>query len=117
MSRFKRGAVADPRSGFRQDTQECPVPSGLLKSARKSGHLNLSGRGLSQGKHTVSTLQKKIKEENNHGTLTLRWERVQGCYGTALPKETDYHFGLSDWSVKVVLTSPNRQLARKIFVL
>jgi len=50
MSRFKRGAhVVDSRAGFRQEKEDCPVPSGLLKAARKSGQLNLSGRGLTEG--------------------------------------------------------------------
>lgn len=49
MSRFKRGARVDSRAGFRQEKEDCPVPYGLLKAARKSGQLNLSGRGLTEG--------------------------------------------------------------------
>ncbi|XP_060775857.1 leucine-rich repeat-containing protein 40 isoform X2 [Neoarius graeffei] len=63
MSRLKRGAVADPRAGFRQETQECPVPSGLLKSARKSGQLNLSGRGLTHVPQSVWRINVDPPEE------------------------------------------------------
>lgn len=50
MSRFKRGAKVDSRAGFRTEKEEpVAVPYGLLKTARKSGQLNLSGRGLTEG--------------------------------------------------------------------
>ncbi len=42
----------DSRAGFRQEKEDCPVPFGLLKAARKSGQLNLSGRGLTEGNNT-----------------------------------------------------------------
>ncbi|XP_018432379.1 PREDICTED: leucine-rich repeat-containing protein 40 isoform X2 [Nanorana parkeri] len=50
MSRFARGDRApNPRAGFRdQREKEPPVPQGLIKAARKSGQLNLSGRGLTE---------------------------------------------------------------------
>lgn len=48
MSRFKRGAHVDSRAGFRHEKEDFNVPYGLLKAARKSGQLNLSGRGLTE---------------------------------------------------------------------
>lgn len=56
MSRFKRGAHVDSRAGFKQEKEDCPVPYGLLKAARKSGQLNLSGRGLTEGNSTGTAL-------------------------------------------------------------
>ena len=52
MSRLKGVAERDPRVGFRAERRDCgaSVPQGLLKAARKSGQLNLSGRNLSEGK-------------------------------------------------------------------
>lgn len=52
MSRLKGGSARDPRAGFRAEPRDCgaSVPQGLLKAARKSGQLNLSGRNLSEGK-------------------------------------------------------------------
>ncbi|KAI5109366.1 leucine-rich repeat-containing protein 40, partial [Silurus meridionalis] len=76
MSRFKRGAVADPRAGFRQNTPECPVPSGLLKGARKSGQLNLSGRALSEVPQSVWRINVDPPEEarqNLSFSATERW--------------------------------------------
>lgn len=49
MSRFKKTDKVDFLAGFRTEKPEPTVPSGLLKAARKSGHLNLSGRGLTEG--------------------------------------------------------------------
>ena len=52
MSRPKGVAGRDPRAGFRAERRDlgASVPQGLLKAARKSGQLNLSGRNLSEGK-------------------------------------------------------------------
>uniref|UniRef100_A0A8D2D8A0 Uncharacterized protein n=1 Tax=Sciurus vulgaris TaxID=55149 RepID=A0A8D2D8A0_SCIVU len=52
MSRLQRVPGRDPRAGFRAEGRDCTtsVPQGLLKAARKSGQLNLSGRNLSEGK-------------------------------------------------------------------
>lgn len=52
MSRLRGGAERDSRAGFRAERRDCgaSVPQGLLKAARKSGQLNLSGRNLSEGK-------------------------------------------------------------------
>lgn len=52
MSRLKGVAERDTRVGFRAERKDfgASVPQGLLKAARKSGQLNLSGRNLSEGK-------------------------------------------------------------------
>lgn len=52
MSRLKGVSERDPRAGFKAEPRDCgaSVPQGLLKAARKSGQLNLSGRNLSEGK-------------------------------------------------------------------
>lgn len=52
MSRLQGVAGRDPRAGFRAERTDgsTSVPQGLLKAARKSGQLNLSGRNLSEGK-------------------------------------------------------------------
>ncbi|XP_036610893.1 leucine-rich repeat-containing protein 40 isoform X3 [Trichosurus vulpecula] len=61
MSRLKRPVAApgrDLRVGFRHERGDgsAVVPQGLLKAARKSGQLNLSGRELSEGlKHLDCT--------------------------------------------------------------
>ncbi|XP_062854143.1 leucine-rich repeat-containing protein 40 [Trichomycterus rosablanca] len=64
MSRFKRGAAVDSRAGFRPDQKpECSVPSGLLRSARKSGQLNLCNRGLSHVPPSVWRINVDTPEE------------------------------------------------------
>ncbi|XP_076871121.1 leucine-rich repeat-containing protein 40 isoform X2 [Brachyhypopomus gauderio] len=76
MSRFKRGAKVDSRAGFRQEKEECPVPYGLLKSARKSGQLNLSGRGLTEVPESVWRLNIDTPKEGQQDvsfTGTDRW--------------------------------------------
>lgn len=50
MSRFKRGGKVNSLAGFQTEKAEAAVPNGLLNAARKSGQLNLSGRGLTEGK-------------------------------------------------------------------
>lgn len=52
MSRLKGVSERDPRAGFKAERRDCSaaIPQGLLKAARKSGQLNLSGRNLSEGK-------------------------------------------------------------------
>lgn len=49
MSRFKRGGKVDSMADLKTDKAEPGVPSGLLNAARKSGQLNLTGRGLTEG--------------------------------------------------------------------
>ncbi|XP_071010243.1 leucine-rich repeat-containing protein 40 isoform X2 [Oncorhynchus clarkii lewisi] len=64
MSRFKRGAKVDSRAGFRTEKEEpVAVPYGLLKTARKSGQLNLSGRGLTEVPQSVWRLNLDTPEE------------------------------------------------------
>nr|ACI34266.1 Leucine-rich repeat-containing protein 40 [Salmo salar] len=64
MSRFKRGAKLDSRAGFRTEKEEpAAVPYGLLKTARKSGQLNLSGRGLTEVPQSVWRLNLDTPEE------------------------------------------------------
>uniref|UniRef100_A0A4W5P7H9 Leucine-rich repeat protein SHOC-2 n=1 Tax=Hucho hucho TaxID=62062 RepID=A0A4W5P7H9_9TELE len=64
MSRFKRGAKVDSRAGFRTEKEEpAAVPYGLLKTARKSGQLNLSGRGLTEVPQSVWRLNLDTPEE------------------------------------------------------
>ncbi|KAM3914129.1 LOW QUALITY PROTEIN: leucine-rich repeat-containing protein 40 [Leptodactylus fuscus] len=65
MSRFRRGGMTgDPRAGFRdQREQEPAVPQGLIRAARKSGQLNLSGRGLSEVPVSVWRINVDTPEE------------------------------------------------------
>lgn len=49
MSRFKKTDKVDFLAGFRTEKPGPAVPHGLLKAARQSGQLNLSGRGLIEG--------------------------------------------------------------------
>uniref|UniRef100_A0A2K6DUD2 Leucine-rich repeat protein SHOC-2 n=1 Tax=Macaca nemestrina TaxID=9545 RepID=A0A2K6DUD2_MACNE len=72
MSRLKRIAGQDPRAGFKAAGRDCgtSVPQGLLKAARKSGQLNLSGRNLSEGKTQryhpiVSSVRKPLAQETS----------------------------------------------------
>nr|XP_055068787.1 leucine-rich repeat-containing protein 40 [Misgurnus anguillicaudatus] len=80
MSRFKRGAHVDSRAGFRQEKEDCPVPYGLLKSARKSGQLNLSGRGLTEVPQSVWRLNLDTPEEAQQnlsfGAADRWWEQT-----------------------------------------
>lgn len=73
MSRFKRGAHVDSRAGFRQEKEDCPVPFGLLKAARKSGQLNLSGRGLTEGNSTRETLALPDTSHKNYHSNRSLW--------------------------------------------
>lgn len=50
MAAARRTPAGDPRAGFRRAAEPGPaVPQGLLRAARKSGQLNLSGRSLGEG--------------------------------------------------------------------
>ncbi|XP_056131787.1 leucine-rich repeat-containing protein 40 isoform X1 [Lampris incognitus] len=79
MSRFKRGGKTDSLSGFRADTQPT-VPAGLLKAARKSGQLNLTGRGLTEVPQNVYRLNIDTPEEANQnlsfGGSDRWWEQT-----------------------------------------
>ncbi|XP_040263709.1 leucine-rich repeat-containing protein 40 [Bufo bufo] len=65
MSRLRRGGMTgDSREGFRdQRDKEPAVPQGLIKAARKSGQLNLSGRGLSEVPASVWRINLDTPEE------------------------------------------------------
>ncbi|KAI5769639.1 LRRC40 [Gulo gulo luscus] len=78
MSRLKGVAKRDTRAGFRTERREvdASVPQGLLKAARKSGQLNLSGRNLSEVPQCVWRINVDIPEEANQNlsfSTTERW--------------------------------------------
>ncbi|CAK6441245.1 unnamed protein product [Pipistrellus nathusii] len=79
MSRLKGVAARDPRAGFRAERGDggaSSVPQGLLKAARKSGQLNLSGRNLSEVPQCVWRINLDIPEEANQNlsfSATERW--------------------------------------------
>ncbi|XP_036898449.1 leucine-rich repeat-containing protein 40 isoform X4 [Sturnira hondurensis] len=78
MSRLQRGAERDTRAGFRSERRDysASVPQGLLKAARKSGQLNLSGRNLSEVPQCVWRINVDIPEEANQNlsfSATERW--------------------------------------------
>ncbi|KAM7410659.1 hypothetical protein PAMA_001884 [Pampus argenteus] len=80
MSRFKRAGKADSLAGFRTTNTEPTIPQGLLKSARRSGQLNLSGRGLTEVPQNVYRLNVDTPEEAQHdvsfGTSDRWWEQT-----------------------------------------
>ncbi|KAI2663576.1 Leucine-rich repeat-containing protein 40 [Labeo rohita] len=80
MSRFKRGAHVDSRAGFRQEKEDYPVPYGLLKAARKSGQLNLSGRGLTEVPQSVWRLNidtpQEAQQNLSFGAADRWWEQT-----------------------------------------
>ncbi|XP_078141736.1 leucine-rich repeat-containing protein 40 isoform X2 [Centroberyx gerrardi] len=80
MSRFKRSDKADSLAGFRTEKTEPTVPHGLLKAARKSGQLNLSGRGLTEVPQNVYRLNVDTPEEANQnlsfGASERWWEQT-----------------------------------------
>uniref|UniRef100_A0A3Q4GJ43 Leucine rich repeat containing 40 n=1 Tax=Neolamprologus brichardi TaxID=32507 RepID=A0A3Q4GJ43_NEOBR len=74
MSRFK-GGCKDSLAGFKVQTAEPTVPYGLLKAARKSGQLNLSGRGLKEGNfihNQLDSLPVEMCTLKNLRSLTLQ---------------------------------------------
>ncbi|CAJ0914874.1 unnamed protein product [Ranitomeya imitator] len=78
MSRFRRGGISgDPRAGFRdQKDKEPAVPQGLIAAARKSGQLNLSGRGLGEVPLSVWRINLDTPEEahtNVQFSASDRW--------------------------------------------
>ncbi|XP_020502577.1 leucine-rich repeat-containing protein 40 [Labrus bergylta] len=84
MSRFKRGTKADSLAGFRADspdTSHTAVPHGLLKAARKSGQLNLSGRGLTEVPQNVYRLNvdtpEEAKQNVSFGESDRWWEQSE----------------------------------------
>uniref|UniRef100_A0A669DUI5 Leucine-rich repeat-containing protein 40 n=1 Tax=Oreochromis niloticus TaxID=8128 RepID=A0A669DUI5_ORENI len=79
MSRFK-GGCKDSLAGFKVQTAEPTVPYGLLKAARKSGQLNLSGRGLKEVPQNVFRLNIDTPEEAQQnvsfGAADRWWEQT-----------------------------------------
>ncbi|XP_048670009.1 leucine-rich repeat-containing protein 40 isoform X2 [Marmota marmota marmota] len=77
MSRLQRVAGRDPRAGFRPERRDCTtsVPQGLLKAARRSGQLNLSGRNLSEVPQCVWRINVDIPEEANQNLSFSSAER------------------------------------------
>lgn len=65
----------DSLGGFREPEPEPPVPKGLLKSARKSGVLNLSSRGLHEVPQSVYRLNLDPPEEAQGGGSFSESER------------------------------------------
>lgn len=66
MSRFKRADPVESVAGFRTERTEPTVPHGLLKAARKSGQLSLTGRGLREVPQSVYRLNVDTPEEARH---------------------------------------------------
>ncbi|XP_028258823.1 leucine-rich repeat-containing protein 40 [Parambassis ranga] len=78
MSRFKRTDNVDSIAGFRTEKIDL-VPNGLLKAARKSGQLNLSGRGLVEVPQNVYRLNIDTPEEAKNvefGASDCWWEQT-----------------------------------------
>ncbi|XP_053324764.1 leucine-rich repeat-containing protein 40 [Spea bombifrons] len=82
MSRLRRGGRApDPMAGFRDGKEQEPaVPQGLIKAARKSGQLNLSGRGLTDVPVSVWRINLDTPEEAHQnvafGGADRWWEQT-----------------------------------------
>uniref|UniRef100_A0A7N8WW83 Leucine-rich repeat protein SHOC-2 n=1 Tax=Mastacembelus armatus TaxID=205130 RepID=A0A7N8WW83_9TELE len=76
MSRFKKMDKGDSVSNFRTAPTEPTVPYGLLKAARTSGQLNLSGRGLEEVPQSVYRLNIDTPQEAQQNVsfrATDRW--------------------------------------------
>uniref|UniRef100_G3NBF2 Leucine rich repeat containing 40 n=1 Tax=Gasterosteus aculeatus aculeatus TaxID=481459 RepID=G3NBF2_GASAC len=80
MSRLKRGGQLDSLSGFRADKKEPTIPSGLLRAARRSGQLDLSGRGLTEVPQDVYRLNmdtpQEAQQDVSFGTSDCWWEQT-----------------------------------------
>ncbi|XP_068176503.1 leucine-rich repeat-containing protein 40 [Antennarius striatus] len=80
MSRFRRAGKVDSLAGFRTEPTGPSVPSGLLKAARQSGHLNLSGRGLTEVPQNVYRLNIDTPEEAQQnisfGQTDTWWDQI-----------------------------------------
>ncbi|CAL8255716.1 unnamed protein product [Merluccius merluccius] len=81
MSRFRRGGKVDSLSGFRTEQTGPSVPNGLVQAARKSGQLNLSGRGLGEVPQNVYRINVDTPEEANQnlsfGAADRWWEQTE----------------------------------------
>ncbi|XP_041647610.1 leucine-rich repeat-containing protein 40 [Cheilinus undulatus] len=79
MSRFKKVSKGDSLAGFRAEKTEPTIPYGLLKAARKSGQLNLSGRGLTEVPQNVYRLNidtpEEAKQSVSFGESDRWWEQ------------------------------------------
>ncbi|XP_068565455.1 leucine-rich repeat-containing protein 40 isoform X2 [Cebidichthys violaceus] len=80
MSRLKRAGQVDSLAGFRTEKTEPTISSGLLKAARKSGQLDLSGRGLTEVPQDVYRLNIDTPEEAHQnvsfGVSDRWWEQT-----------------------------------------
>ncbi|GAA6231930.1 leucine-rich repeat-containing protein 40-like [Lates japonicus] len=80
MSRPRRADKVESLAGFRTNKTEPTVPYGLLKAARKSGQLNLSGRGLTEVPQSVFRLNIDTPEEAQQnvsfGASDRWWEQT-----------------------------------------
>uniref|UniRef100_A0A3B4YW63 Leucine rich repeat containing 40 n=1 Tax=Stegastes partitus TaxID=144197 RepID=A0A3B4YW63_9TELE len=80
MSRFKRVNKGDSLAGFRRENPEPTVPYGLLKAARKSGQLNLCGRGLTEVPQSVYRLSidtpEEAQQDVSFGESDRWWEQT-----------------------------------------
>ncbi|KAM6305339.1 leucine-rich repeat-containing protein 40 [Aegotheles albertisi] len=81
MAAARRARGGDPRAGFRQAAEPGPaVPQGLIRAARKSGQLNLAGRGLSEVPQHVWRINLDTPEEAHQnlsfGAADRWWEQT-----------------------------------------
>lgn len=95
MSRLKEVAARDPRAGFRAERGDggaSSVPQGLLKAARKSGQLNLSGRNLSEGTVRGATRFASCRKALVPGSLPFKAWLGFGPLCLTLPARTPLAF-------------------------
>ncbi|XP_055671762.1 leucine-rich repeat-containing protein 40 [Falco peregrinus] len=81
MAAARRVRAGDPRAGFRRPAEPGPaVPQGLIRAARKSGQLNLSGRSLSEVPDHVWRINLDTPEEAHQnlsfGAVDRWWEQT-----------------------------------------
>ncbi|KAF1447939.1 Leucine-rich repeat-containing protein 40, partial [Pygoscelis papua] len=82
MAAARRARAGGPRAGFRRPAAEPgpAVPQGLIRAARKSGQLNLSGRNLSEVPQHVWRINLDTPEEAHQnlsfGAADRWWEQT-----------------------------------------
>uniref|UniRef100_A0A8C9L6H7 Leucine-rich repeat-containing protein 40 n=1 Tax=Pavo cristatus TaxID=9049 RepID=A0A8C9L6H7_PAVCR len=82
MAAARRARAGDSRAGFRRaaDEQSPAVPQGLIRAARKSGQLNLAGRGLGEVPQHVWRINLDTPEEAHQnlsfGAADRWWEQT-----------------------------------------